>query len=340
VLAGIWQELLGVERVGRHDNFFDLGGHSLLVMSMHERLRKRGIDLSISQIFYSPTLKDLSVSFVEERGRYMISDCLVVMREGEGTPLFLVHDGSGDVLSYIELVGLLSGNSPVFGIRAMGLDFETGVLDTIESMASEYIKSIKKVYEKGAFRFAGWSVGGIIAYEMARQLSSSGESVEFVVMIDSYLLGYLSDVAEGLSARSAALYLLGFVNKSLDKTVTERIENMKDVDDVFRECYNLGFKSLGMSMEDMMKAVKMLCSMGKTVHAYRPGGFDGNHYILLADQLSVRDNGGVSDELKMRGWGQGGCRMPKAIKIGGDHQSIMKPPYIQRVAKNINKFMQ
>ena len=51
VLAGIWQELLGVERVGRHDNFFDLGGHSLLVMSMHERLRKRGIDLSISQIF-------------------------------------------------------------------------------------------------------------------------------------------------------------------------------------------------------------------------------------------------------------------------------------------------
>ena len=60
------------------------------------------------------------MSFVEERGRYMISDCLVVMREGEGTPLFLVHDGSGDVLSYIELVGLLSGNSPVFGIRAMG----------------------------------------------------------------------------------------------------------------------------------------------------------------------------------------------------------------------------
>ena len=340
VLAGIWQELLGVERVGRHDNFFDLGGHSLLVMSMHERLRKRGIDLSISQIFYSPTLKDLSVSFVEERSKYIISDCLVVMREGEGTPLFLVHDGSGDVLSYIELVGLLSGNCPVFGIRAMGLDFETGVLDSIESMASEYIKSIKKVYKKGAFRFAGWSVGGIIAYEMARQLSSSGESVEFVVMIDSYLLGYLSDVAEGLSARSAALYLLGFVNESLDKTVTERIENMKDVDDVFRECYNLGFKSLGMSMEDMMKAVKMLCSMGKTVHAYRPGGFDGNHYILLADQLSVRDNGGVSDELKMRGWGQGGCRMPKAIKIGGDHQSIMKPPYIQRVAENINKFMQ
>ena len=179
-------------------------------------------------------------------------------------------------------------------------------------------------------------MGGLIAYEMARQLSFSGESVEFVVMIDSYLLGSLSDVAEELSARSAALYLLGFVNKSLDKTVIERIENMEDVDDVFRECYSLGFKPLGMSVVDMMKAVRMLCSMGKTVHAYRPDGFDGNYYILLADQLSVHNNGDIFDELKMRGWGGLGCRMPKAIQVGGDHQSIMKYPYIQIVAENIN----
>jgi len=342
VLAGIWQELLGVERVGRHDNFFDLGGHSLLVISLIDKLRGWGINLNISQIFKFPTIAALSASFVSERSRYCDSDCVVMMKQGSSDeiPLFLIHDGGGDIVSYMGLAELLSGGAPIYGVRALGVDSGSDIFSSIENMASYYIESIRKVGDWKAFRLAGWSMGGVVAYEMSRQLSMGGERVDFVVMIDSFALGSIDGIERDVSMKSVAVRFLSFVSKGLSEGFVEQMNEMENADDIVQECYRLGLMPADMSMDETKDIIRKLYNMTVAIHRFHPTGFEGNSYLLLAEQKSVADSMAGFDEVRARGWGGLGDGTPKAVQVGGDHYTIMQPPYLRMVADKINELMQ
>jgi len=334
--------LLGVERVGRHDNFFDLGGHSLLVMSLLEKMAKWGFNLRISQIFDFPTIAMLSASFVNEISQCCDSDCVVAMRQGDVNvaPIFLIHDGGGDVLSYTGLMGFLSSNVPVYGVRALGVDPDSGVFSSIEKMASYYIASIKKIRNHGPFRFAGWSMGGVVAYEMARQLTMEGDDVEFVVMIDSFALGNIDNIDRSVSMKSMAVGFISFMRSGIEKNIIERMNEMQCVDDVVQECYRLGLEPSGMSRDVMMRTIRTLCCMMTALNDYHPESYEGDTYLFLADKRSIASNKTISDEIVARGWKNLGRSMPKSFRIGGDHYTIMKPPYLRMIADKINGFME
>jgi len=185
-LAEIWEKLLGAPRVGLNDNFFKLGGHSLLVVQlMVEVQRLFGMNISLRDVFMSPTLAELAAAL--KRGDLEIrhQNLIPVRPAGTETPLFLVHALGGGVDYMVDLAPFINADIPIYGLQATGFGPGEEPLKTIEEMAELYVDGIRQVQPHGPYRVAGWSSGGTIAYEMARRLIEMGEQVGFVGLIDT-----------------------------------------------------------------------------------------------------------------------------------------------------------
>ncbi|MBZ0129757.1 MAG: SDR family NAD(P)-dependent oxidoreductase [Rhodobacteraceae bacterium] len=208
VLAGFWQELLGIEQVGIHDSFFDLGGHSLIAVRLFAMVRKAyRIEFPISVLFEAPTIAACAAMIVErgvEAGPGATGKAekrkqarpkrrfthLVAMHEGEGgpkPPFFLVAGMFGNVLNLRHLAHLLGTDRPFYGLQARGLYGEEQPHRSMVEAARDYIAEMRVVQPKGPYFLGGFSGGGITAYEIAQQLEQAGESVAMLAMLDSPL---------------------------------------------------------------------------------------------------------------------------------------------------------
>ncbi|HET7232814.1 MAG TPA: amino acid adenylation domain-containing protein, partial [Longimicrobium sp.] len=183
-LAGIWAEVLGVERVGRHDNFFELGGHSLLAVQVISRMRQvLGVEAPLAHLFSHPTVESLSARLGEAERPLQGDGAIAIRPSGSQPPLFLVHEGAGSIAYAQVLHPHLGADIPVYALPAPPAG---APLRTVEGMATRLVRMIREVQPSGPYRVAGWSVGGVLAYEVASQLIGRDEVVEFVGMFDSY----------------------------------------------------------------------------------------------------------------------------------------------------------
>jgi len=209
-LAAIWSEVLHHERVGRHDNFFELGGHSLAAMHVVSRVCERlGVNMTLRELFKQTSLAALARTLTTPGNVGPVanwSPLVAIKPSGTRPPLFLVHPSTGTVSSYGELATRLPTEQPLYGIEASGLYGDQSVIDDITVMASKYIDAIRTVQDRGPYLLGGWSAGGLIAYEMARQLVQRGENVAFLGLIDAYASDaeHESDQAMQLTAIAAA----------------------------------------------------------------------------------------------------------------------------------------
>ncbi|OZC03953.1 amino acid adenylation domain-containing protein [Rubricoccus marinus] len=182
-LASVWQAALGVERVGRHDDFFDLGGHSLLAAQIAVRIEAElGVSFPLVTFFHAPTVAQIAERLSAETEW---TPLVALQPEGERPPLFCVHSMAGHVLSFRELAHRLGPDQPFYGIEARGIDGRQRLATTIEEMAVDYIREIRSVQPAGPYYLAGSSFGGAVAFEMAQQLQASGETVGLLALLDS-----------------------------------------------------------------------------------------------------------------------------------------------------------
>ncbi|MCG1056170.1 alpha/beta fold hydrolase, partial [Mycetohabitans sp. B5] len=187
-LAAIWAELLGVERVGRHDSFFALGGHSLLAMRLINRVRTAlGVDLAIRTLFEAPTLAGLARHLVKRDGiqENSFSVLLPLKPTGSCPALFCIHPGFGLSWSYMGLSNYLHPDQPLYGLQARGFDGTSSLASTVDEMVSDYLEQMRRVQPKGPYCLLGWSLGGNVAHSMAVRLEHQGEKVALLVLLDS-----------------------------------------------------------------------------------------------------------------------------------------------------------
>ena len=197
-LIEIWEEVLGVSRIGVRDDFFLLGGHSLLAARMFARVAERlHKNLPFAILFQGATIEKLA-QVIRSEGWTPHWSVLVPIREhGSKPPLFLVHGLRGNVLTFYGLRQHMPADQPLYGVQANGLAAGRAVFVSILEMAEHYIKEIRSLQPVGPYFLGGFSAGGLVAYEMARQLHEAGECVQFLALFDSYV-----DVAGGYWLKS------------------------------------------------------------------------------------------------------------------------------------------
>jgi amino acid adenylation domain-containing protein len=195
-LVGLWQRLLGLDdEPGVTDDFFELGGYSLLAVRMFAEIeRELGVRLQLAALFRTATVEDLAAAIRDERTRKRAPwRSLVELAPGTpgGKPLFLAPWLDGQIFGYRNLVRHLDPDQPVYGLQALGLDGRTHPHSTVEEMAAHYVQEIREVQPHGPYLLGGYCFGGAVAYEMADQLRQASEEVALLALIDAPALPFV-----------------------------------------------------------------------------------------------------------------------------------------------------
>jgi len=196
-LAALWREVLGVADARASDNFFESGGYSLLALRLYGRIEQEfGVRLPLPTLFQAPTLEALGEVLTREvlsravqprrTSPKPISTLVPLRASGSKPPLFCIHPDHGLVLFYQALANRLPPDQPIYGLQAVGVDGEEAPLSSLEAMAARYIKDIRRFQPHGPYHLAGYSLGGVLAAEMARQLHADGESAGLLALFDAY----------------------------------------------------------------------------------------------------------------------------------------------------------
>jgi thioesterase domain-containing protein/acyl carrier protein len=283
-LAAIWKELLGRESVGVTDDFFALGGHSLLAVTLVERVRERlGRELPLRALFEHATIERLAASLDGEDGN------LVTLRDGDATPLVLVHPIGGDVFAYRQLAARL--DRPVLALRA------TAALNdaSLEELAAHYVAELRARVD-GPCVLGGWSFGGVVAMEMARQM---GERAERVVLIDSWIARDAVATAREAGVRQ----FLGDVAASRGLALPD------DVDSIDAAAEAAKRAGIVVDAAVLARQFEIYAANCRRLAGYVPRPYDTRALLVATDA-------------RPRGW-SALVRDLRTLEVGGDHYSLL-----------------
>ncbi len=184
-LVKIWGRLLGIKSVGIRDNFFDLGGHSLIAVRLFAEIERIwGQNLPLATLFQYQTIEELALVLRQDEWKASWSSLVLIQSGGSKPPLFCIHPIGGNILEYYTLANYLDREHPIYGLQSQGLDGQKPPLRRVEDMATHYIQEIRTVQPYGPYFLIGYSFGGLVAFEMARQLEAAGEKTELLGLLD------------------------------------------------------------------------------------------------------------------------------------------------------------
>jgi amino acid adenylation domain-containing protein len=186
-LHTIWQDVLGHDHFGIDDNFFELGGHSLLLLPLMAKIKEQlGQKLAMASLVQHPTIQALA-SFLDEGEKEAPLSCLVPIRaSGSLRPLYFVSGAGGGTHWFHSLLPHLHPQRPLIGLELLGLSPETQEINSVEAMAIELLAKLREAQPHGPYFLGGYSLGGLIAMEMAQLLRRDDEDVAFLCLVESY----------------------------------------------------------------------------------------------------------------------------------------------------------
>ncbi|WP_040281915.1 amino acid adenylation domain-containing protein [Psychroserpens damuponensis] len=186
IILDIWKDCLDLEKIDINDDYFEIGGHSLIGVKVMARLEKEtGNRVPLVALLKHSTIKKLAAYMDHE---FFTWDSLVPLKpEGSKPPLYIVHGANHQVLLFNELAQRLDKDQPVYGLQSRGLNGIDQPHDSINDMAADYVSEIIASNPEGPYALAGFSYGGIVAYEMARQLKAQGKEVKILAQFDTYI---------------------------------------------------------------------------------------------------------------------------------------------------------
>jgi thioesterase domain-containing protein len=316
-LVRIWEEVLRLHPIGVRDDFFALGGHSLLAVQVTARIESRlGRSLPLAALLRHPTIERLAAHLRDGATAHPRTP-LVELAPGTGTPLFLVHPIGGEVLAYVPLARRLG--RPVYGLQS------TDQALTLEDMAALYLRHVREVQPQGPYRLGGWSLGGAVAYEMARQLEAQGETVEKVFLIDSYAPGphwpqdlddrtlvemFANDLAQLLGIQGVALPAsLGSADEALAWLATRAEE--------------AGLLPPGHGAPELQRRFATFAANHRAMAGYTGGPCAAPLVMVRASESSGEADGG---------WGRLAGREIEVREIEGDHYTLLQEPAVEILA--------
>ncbi|GGN98839.1 enterobactin synthase subunit F [Actinoplanes lobatus] len=222
-IAELVAEVLGGERPGPHDNFFELGGHSLHAATLVQRIRAElGVVVPLAAVFGTPTVAGLAARLTggpASAGEGL--DVLLPLRQADGAALFLVHPAGGLSWCYTGILPHLDPSIAVYGLQSRALAGPGPDMSLVDT-AADYLREIRKVRPQGPYGIAGWSVGGVLAQEIAAALAADGEQVRVLGLLDAYPSDQWRDLPAPTAADAsrALLFMAGQQESSVAGPLT------------------------------------------------------------------------------------------------------------------------
>ncbi|MEE4138723.1 amino acid adenylation domain-containing protein [Pseudomonas viridiflava] len=329
----IFQAVLRTDTVCIHDDFFDVGGHSLLAVELVGRVQKDlELTLKVGELLDNPSIASLAERL--RRGESLYRGNLITLRKGHGRPVWLFHPIGGNVISYRELSRHLAGTRPVLAVQSPGLENTDDVEVTIEAMASRYLLEMREVQPTGPYLVGGWCFGGAIAYEVARQLQEESETLEGIFLVDTR-----APIAENVPDDADDSTLLSWFARDLatphgmqwniEPAVLRAKQGSQAFAYVLAEAKKLGVLSEQADDAQLARYFETYLANGIALQLYFPSPTTLPMLLMLA-----RDE--IADYGQLLGWdtlANGGLT---AVELAGDHNSIMYAPQVMAVAEQIN----
>jgi len=331
MLTDVWEGLLGIRPIGVRDDFFQLGGHSLMAVRLIAQIRERfGVELPVAELFAKSTVEALAAALDQRTGE-RTSPTLVPMRSGgDRRPFFCVHAAGGGVVSYRHLVRALPEDQPFYGLEAPGLAAGTEPLRRVEEMAELYRREIRRLQPEGPYRIGGWSFGALVAFEIARGLVAEGAEVEHLISIDG---GAPVDETRGREMDHAeiVLFLARESGLEIDAEQLRALDPEAQIAHVAARAAGAGAISEEFASRYLRRKVAVIAATREAVAAYRPGTWSGPFSLLRAcDETERREALGPD-----YGWGRFVSGPVEIREIPGDHQSALQPPAVEAVGQQI-----
>jgi len=317
-LLRIWESVLNGGPISVDEDFFAMGGHSLLAVRLMDRTeRLMGRRLPLSALFQAPTVERMAALLMEE-GSTSSWECLIPIEpRGSRPPLFCIHGVGGTLLRLGELARLLGDDQPVYGLEARGLDGKSRPLDHIQRMAELYIKEIRSLQPEGPYYLCGLSFGGVVAFEMAQQLLAEGQKVGVLALFDTFPGQVETRIALfrkflGFSRADKIHYAWGKATRLIRRArrLPQNLRLPKPLKDVKRACHLAALR-------------------------YVPCTYAGPVTLFRARERDLR---GFDDpKAGWEEWARGGLEIHN---VAGNHLSIMAYPNVQFLAQDLRECLE
>ena len=346
-LAQLWAEVLKLEQVGRHDSFFELGGHSLLAIRLVNRLDEAGLPVSLAELFEHASVASVA-ALLRLRGDDVLPETAVITVRSRGAqaPLFLVHEFSGMDVYFPALGQHLPGDYPIYGLP--GLALGEAHLDSMEGLAGRMVGLIRQIQPHGPYRLAGWSFGGVLAYEVAMQLLGQDEAVAFLGLIDSYV-PRMTDQGKSRWSGPDALkrHLLlqctaywkaqGGVDELANLEQLEAGLGQLDFAALLQRCRNQGLLYAQMAAAtdaDLLSFLQREVGHGHALAHYSLFPLPIPVHLFSAEQRPTE----LSRRSAALGWDTAlAPGQLRQVQVPGDHQSMMQAPHIQSLGQAMSR---
>jgi thioesterase domain-containing protein/acyl carrier protein len=346
IIADLWETFLGIEQVGIHDDFFDLGGDSLLAVQLVDKLRKTlKTELSTNFLLDSPTIAGIAELITrttspntgsDETPKPEIPSSLVQIQAGSfKQPLFLVHPVGGNVYLYRDLARYLGSEQPIYGIQALSsINRETEPLTQIGEMAKQYVKDLRVLQPEGPYLLGGSSFGGMVAFEMAQQLHAQGQKVALLAMMDTpspnhmpvrietdaEILAYMLSVGESASISSEDLSQLDSDEKLFNYFNQMKLNN--------RMLPNL-------DLDQLRQFLHLFRANLQAMFDYQPQVYPGSIIFFHA-----RERDAFNHPNPEKGWIDFAGEGIEIQNVSGNHITMNYPPHVQILAERLRIHVQ
>ncbi|RDU24661.1 non-ribosomal peptide synthetase [Anaerosacchariphilus polymeriproducens] len=335
-IAKIWEEVIGFKAPGIQSDFFESGGDSLKAVRLLTVINQEfSINLPMETLYDHGTIESLSI-MIRKENISLHNTALIPFNHKKATnrSLFLVHPLSGSALCYSQLANLI--DYPVFGLQQLGnKELKDAGVNSIEKLAEYYLKSVYTIQNKGQYLLGGWSLGGLISFEMARQLEHEGQLVEKIILFDSAAPGTHQ---KSLDMRAILKLCLEEAAEQYGASIDLDLNQIDTADS--DAMYQMVLKQLKLNkvisedadIDELKELVEICTSNIRMLNSYDGGKVNCN-IVLIHPNHHIPYSKNVENEEKYLDWMNYTNGSVELIEVDGSHMSMIFEPYVKSLVK-------
>ena len=338
MVAAIWKKALETDEISRDTDFFEAGGHSMIAIQVMTQLEKEtGKRLPLSTLFTHPTVRELADLICRDAKPENWKSLVPIQPNGSKMPLYIIHGIGLNLLNFSGMVSYMDPEQPIYGLQALGLDGDDDPLDNMEAIAERYLSEVLDQNPDGPYAIGGYSFGGYVALEMARQLRKMGKEVKLLAMFDT-------NAQESESTQKGLARLTRKLGRQLPKLawfsrslVQDPIATLQYQRGYVKRLFNSLLKKTGSHghtpVQNHLDRLQRIMEKHEIAfHTYSMQPYDG-----VVDLFKAKRRVYYVDDLKFLGWKKYALRGVRVHDVPGDHATMLLPPHDKTFARALQK---